>query len=406
PYGTAEGLESTQMNGGFGFPGCRTAAGDLWFPSVKGAVRIQPDRTSPSHPSPVLIESITADEKPLPLSGEIVIPPGHGKLQMDFTAASLLSPERITFRYKLEGFDRNWSAPSRERSARYTNLPPRQYRFRVTATDSMAPQEVSEASLSFVWLPQFYQAAWFYGVCAAAAALLAYLSLRLSARQTKARYALLFAERTRLAREMHDTVIQGCAGISTLLEAASSLQQIAADRTSQLLEQARVQARLTLDEARQAIWDLRQERWGDDIPSTLQNFARQLSAEKGIPIEVAFTGNPAPVEERTLRAILLVAREAVRNAANHAAPRLIRIHAGFESGEARLEVVDDGRGFVPADARAGCKGHYGIVGMRERVEQLGGSFVLRSSPGAGTAIIVRVPLGGTRLRAEEAAVRQ
>lgn len=402
PYGTADGLESTQMNGGYGLPGCRTAAGDFWFPSVKGAVRIDPSLARITHPSPVLIESVTADDKRLAISSEIVIPPGHGKLAIDFTAASLQSPERITFRYKLEGFDQEWSAPSRERDAHYTNLPPGQYRFRVTATDRAAPLEASEAFLSFVWLPQFYRTSWFYGLCAAAAVLLIFASLRTHVRQTKARYALLFAERTRLAREMHDTVIQGCAGVSTLLEAASSLQQIAADRTMQLLEQARVQARLTLDEARQAIWDLRQTQWGDGISVALQNFARQLSAEKGIPIEVEITGDPPAVEERTLRGILLVAREAIRNAANHAAPRLIRIHVYFESGEARLEVMDDGHGFVPAEGTADVEGHYGIVGMRERVEQLGGSFLLRSSPGAGTAIIARVPLGGFRAPAEQA----
>jgi ligand-binding sensor domain-containing protein/signal transduction histidine kinase len=396
PYGTADGLESTQMNGGYGFPGCRTATGDLWFPSVKGAVRIDPGRTRVTHPSPVLIESITVDEKPLPVSAGLVIPPGHGKLQIDFTASSLLSPERVKFRYKLEGFDADWSAPARDRSAHYTNLPPGQYRFRVTATDSVAPLEASEASLPFVWRPQFYRTAWFYGLCAAAAALVAWAALRLYVRQTKARYALLFAERTRLAREMHDTVIQGCAGISTLLEAASSLQHIAADRTRQLLEQARVQARLTLDEARQAIWDLRQTQWGNDIPATLQNFARQLSAEKNIPIEVEFHGDLRGMEERTLRGILLVAREAIRNAANHAGPRLIRIRVGLESGEARLEVMDDGRGFVPAEGAADSAGHYGIIGMRERVEQLGGSFQLRSSPGGGTAVIARVPVGDSR----------
>jgi ligand-binding sensor domain-containing protein/signal transduction histidine kinase len=405
PYGTADGLESTQMNGGLGLPGCRSTAGDLWFPSVKGAVRIDPRRTRVTHPSPVLIESLTADEKALPVSDDLAIPPGHGKLQIDFTASSLLSPERIKFRYRLEGFDQDWSMPSRDRSARYTNLPARKYRFRVTAIDSVAPEDVSEASLSFVWMPAFYRTAWFYCLCASLAALLVYACLRLYAQQTKARYALRFAERTRLAREMHDTVIQGCAGVSTLLEAASSLQQVAADRTRQLLEQARVQARLTLDEARQAIWDLRQTQWGDDLSATLQNFARQLSAEKGIPIEVEFTGNPPSVEERTLRGILLVAREAIRNAANHAAPRTIRIHVSFQPGEARLEVVDDGHGFVPAGDPAESDGHYGIIGMRERVEQLGGSFLLRSSPGTGTSVIARVPLSATARPAQEAGAR-
>jgi ligand-binding sensor domain-containing protein/signal transduction histidine kinase len=392
PYGTADGLESMQMNGGFGLPGCLDRQGNLWFPGVKGAVRLDPNHTRITHPSPVLIESITADEKPLPLTGSITIPPGRGKLRIDFTAASLLSPERIAFRYKLEGFDPEWSAPSGERFAHYTNLPPGQYRFLVTATNRMAPTERSEASLTFVWLPLFYRTPWFYGAVALAFALFAAAGLRIYANRTKARYAVLFAERTRLAREMHDTVIQGCVGISTLLEAASSLQDIAADRTRSLLEQARIQARMTLDEARQAIWDLRQTHLESDISGTLLNFAHQLSSEKGVPIDVRLTGDPQPVGERTLRGILLVAREAIRNAASHAAPSHIRIGLTFQSSEALLEVVDDGHGFVPARDPEEYNGHYGILGMKERVEQLGGSFVLESSPGAGTTVLARLPL--------------
>ncbi len=399
PYGTADGLESTQMNGGFGQSGCRAETGELWFASVKGAVRIDPDRTRITRPSPVLIESISAEEKPLPIQGSILIPPGQGKVQIDFTAASLVSPERVTFRYKLEGFDPDWSTPSRERTAHYTNLPPGHYRFRVAASDSVAPLEASEAALPFVCLPPFYRTTWFYFACTAAAAFLGWVALRLYARQTKARYALLFAERTRLARDMHDTVIQGCVGISTLLEAASSLQDIAADRTRQLLEQARVQARLTLDEARQAIWELRQSHWDGDISATLQNFAGQLSAEKGIPIEVECKGDRPRLDEPMLRGILLVAREAIRNAANHAAPRSIRIQLCFEAGEARLEVADDGCGFVPDDDSADIGDHYGIIGMKERVVQLGGRFQLRSSPGSGTAVIACLPLKESRGRA-------
>jgi signal transduction histidine kinase len=199
---------------------------------------------------------------------------------------------------------------------------------------------------------------------------------------------------------MHDTVIQGCAGLSTLLEAICSVQQEDAGRTKELLEHARVQARLTLDEARQAVWDLRHTQLSGDVAATLHDFARHLSAEKGIPIEVQISGGPPIVQERILRTILLIAREAIRNAANHAAPRQIRLHVSFEAGEIRLEVVDNGRGFSTSTEFAERKGHYGIVGMRERVEQLGGEFRLQSTPGSGTSVVARLPVATTRLRPE------
>jgi signal transduction histidine kinase len=384
------------MNGGFGPAGVRTRAGELWFPGVKGAVRIDPTRIRIAHPSPVLIESITADDKPVPLSDAIQIPAGHGKLAIGYTSASLISPERMSFRYKLEGFDPDWNTASTLRAAYYTNLPPGRYRFRVMAMDSAAPKDVSEASVAFLWRPHFHQTAWFYGLCVVAAALAGWTALRVYARQTQARYAVMLAERTRLARDMHDTVIQGCVGVSTLLEAASGFQQSDTGRMTTLLDQARVQIRLTLDEARQAVWDLRHAQLDGDIAGTLRYFAKQLSAEKGIPIDVEFAGAPPDIAEPTLRNILLVAREAIRNAANHGSPGRIRIQMSFEPNEACLEVRDDGRGFAPAAELMEANGHYGIVGMRERVEQSGGSFLLNSSPGHGTSVIARLPLARSR----------
>ena len=392
PYGVAEGLESSQMNGGAGSAGCRASTGELWFPSVKGAVRIDPKQIRVTHPSPVLIESMTVDEQPIPLSGEIRIPPGHGKLAIEYTACSMLSSDRIRFRYQLEGFDPDWTTADSHRTAYYTNLPPGRYRFRVIAMDGAAPREKSEATIRFFWRPYFHQTAWFYGMCAAISVLLIFGGMRFYARQTNARYGVLLSERTRLAREMHDTVIQGCVGVSTLLEAASGFQPTDSSRMKTLVDQARSQIRLTLDEARQAVWDLRHARLDGDVTCILQDFASQLSAEKGIPIEVDFETPPPPLEEPTLRGILLVAREAIRNAANHACPQHIRIRMSFESGEACMEVIDDGRGFAPSPDRAGAQGHFGILGMRERIEQLGGSFLLNSSPGRGTSVVARLPL--------------
>jgi signal transduction histidine kinase len=341
------------------------------------------------------VESVIADDKPLPVSSEIVIPPGRGKLEIDYTSPDLLSPDRVTFRYRLENFDEAWTPSPRGRAAYYTNLPPGRYRFHVVARDGARPDRISEAILPIVWQPYFYETYWFY----AALALVAGLSIRavfgFYARQTKARYALVLAERTRLAREMHDTVIQGCVGVSTLLEAARSMPPSAQNRTTPLLERAAAQIRLTVNEAREAVWDLRhsdsmQNEPPTDVVETLRSFASQVEAAEGIPVHAEIEGIPASLGNTADRNLLLVAREAIRNAVSHARPGAISVKLRFDPKEVRLEVADNGTGFNPDQSRD--NGHYGIIGMRERVEQSGGAFNVTSSPGAGTHVTARMPL--------------
>jgi len=392
PYGTDEGMESSQMNGGVQSAGCRTESGEIWFPSVKGAVRIDPKQVHLTPAAPVLIESLSVGDQTLAVAPGMSIPPGQGKLEIGYTSATLRSPDRITFRYKLEGFDKDWMAAPKRRTAAYTNLSPGKYTFRVVARDGAAPDRVSEASLPFTWEPFFYQTRWFLFVCIAAVAAMTLIGLKLFATQTKQRYALVLAERTRVAREMHDTVIQGCVGVSTLLEAASTLPESATDKARELHDRARLQIRSTINEAREAVWDLRHESFDHSMADTLREFARQISVAEGIPVRADVTGTGPPLDNDAGRNLLLVAREAIRNAVSHGGPREITVKLAFEPSEVRLEVCDDGSGFAPEAARE--NGHYGIVGMRERVEQLGGMFNLRSSPGHGTTVIACLPVNG------------
>jgi signal transduction histidine kinase len=346
---------------------------------------IEPDKLRPSPAVPVIIESITADDRPLEISDSVVrIPPGRGKLEIHYTACNLQSPEGVAFRYILEGNDENWTATNR-RSVNYTNLPPGDYRFRVTAAGA-------EATVRMVWEPHFYQTAWFYAAGAMLLILGGWAGLRVYDRQTQARYAMILAERSRLAREMHDTVIQGCVGVSTLLEAAATAP--AGSTSGELLDRAREQVRVTLDEARQAVWNLRHDSERESVVGALEDFARKLSSERGIPVETEVAGEPEPMEGGDGRNLVLLAREAMRNAAAHANPSRIAVLLSFAPREVRLEVKDDGCGFDPA-AISGANGHYGIMGMRERVEQLGGSLEISSSLGQGTRVIASVPRRGT-----------
>ena len=390
PYGTAEGMATSQMNGGFQPAGARTAAGDLWFPSVKGAVRISPSRIPVRHTAPVLIERIVADDRVVPVSSRITIPPGHGRLAIDFTLCELVNPQLFSFRYKLEGFDDNWTPALRGRSAYYTNLPPGHYRFHVMASDS-ASSSASEASVALDLRPFFYQTNWLYGLLAAALGIAVWGGFALYARQTRTRYALLLTERTRLAREMHDTVIQGCVGVSTLLEAAARFRDLDATEAEALIDHARIQANSTLEEARQAVWNLRHPEAAELSITALFDLARKLGAEHGIQIETEMAGGGS-LDPEADRTFLLVAREALRNAVVHAKPGRISVRVRVEASEAVLEVADNGSGFAADHEEAGQNRHFGIVGMRERVEKLGGVFSVVSARGTGTTVVARVPL--------------
>jgi ligand-binding sensor domain-containing protein/signal transduction histidine kinase len=402
PYGTADGMATSQMNGGFQPAGAQTAAGDLWFPSVKGAVRINPSGISVRHAAPVLIERIVADDQPIPLSGHIAVPPGHGRLAIDFTLCELVNPQRFSFRYRLEGFEDNWSSALRGRTAYYTNLPPGGYRFHVMASDA-ASASVSEAVVALDLRPAFYQTNWLYGLLVLAIGTAVWGGFALYARQTRARYALLLTERTRLAREMHDTVIQGCVGVSTLLEAAARFRGVDAAEAEALLDHARIQANSTLDEARQAVWNLRHPEAVELSITMLFDLARKLGGEHGIQIETEMAGSGS-LDPETDRTFLLVGREALRNAVTHAKPGRISVRVHVEPSEVLLEVADDGFGFAADREEEGRDRHFGIVGMRERVEKLGGVFSIVSHPGAGTRVVARVPTPG--LHSNEFTIRQ
>jgi signal transduction histidine kinase len=314
-------------------------------------------------------------------------------MDIQFTAPTLLSPERIQFWYKLENFDRDWTYTSSNRSASYTSLSPGQYTFRLMARNRAAPDEPSEATLTVVWEPRFSQTRWAWALLALITATLIGLGLWLYARQTRQRYAVLFAERARLAREMHDTVIQGCVGVSSLLEAAASFERTNPSMLVDFLNRARSQVRITLEEARQAVWDLRQDSTGAAFHARLAEFAGHLSDETGVVMDVQVEGNPVKLDPEADRNLFAATREAVRNAVAHGKPKSVKVLVSYSPDHVRIEVVDDGIGFEPGTPRIGV-GHYGLLGMRERMEHLGGSLRLLSNHSRGTRVIAELPLSG------------
>jgi len=389
-YGDADGLEATQMYGGVQPAGCTTASGEVWFPSTAGAIRIGADPEGPVGAPPAVIYSVEADGREVGAGDHIVVPPGEGKLEIQYGAIEFRSQERVRFRYRLEGFESGWTE-TRARRASYTNLPSGHYRFALMAFDTAQPGVVSEAAVAFDWRPHFYHAWWFYLFCASGLAVAVWSTHRARLRQAHARFEAVLGERNRLAREMHDTLIQGCTGVSALLEAVASMSAEQAIAARNLLDCARTQIRAVTDEAREAVWNL--HRGGrSEISRLVEQMARQVCSVSQVPVRSETAGKPVAADPLIEHDILMVAREAVYNALRHGHPREVILRFHFQGSRVKMSVLDDGCGFDPGEVLPGNSGHFGLMGMRERAERLGGSFAIRSAPGKGTELCMEVPV--------------
>jgi signal transduction histidine kinase len=210
-------------------------------------------------------------------------------------------------------------------------------------------------------------------------------------RQVRARFESVLEERSRLAREMHDTIIQGCTGVSAVLEAVS-MDGSNSTKSASLMDFARLQLRTTINEAREAIWNLR--RTDDDagtLGQKLEGIARQVSSEFNLPIDCSIHGTPFSLSHPVAHDLLMVAREGIFNAALHGHPEHVGMTLTYENRELTLCLSDDGCGFDPRTMTTQNGHHFGLRGMRERIERSGGEFYLSSTPGRGVQIEVRLP---------------
>ncbi|WP_158790726.1 sensor histidine kinase [Granulicella sp. L60] len=388
-YTMPYGAEDAQMYGGRQPSGYLDPNGSVWFPSNKGAMHIQlEDPVTPAVPRLVL-EGITLDGRNLPLDGTIRLPSEMKRLEFHYASLSLRPQEGIRYQYRLEGFDKDWVYAGTSLTASYTNLPAGKYRFHVAVFDVANPALTTETSVGVereqvVWLTW-----WFLTLCLAALMLAAFGIYRLRMHQVRLRFRAVLDERGRLAREMHDTLIQGCTSVSALLEGVASLQMKNHELQEDLLRHARAQVRTTIDEARHAVWDLRHEEGTAlELSASVKAIAAQTTMEFGVAVNCVVEGEAYSVPGAILRELLMVVREAVYNAVLHGRARQIDIQVCYELDRLAVNVTDDGVGFDTTKTPA--EGHYGIVGMRERVERVGGVFGLRSAPHSGTKVELAV----------------
>lgn len=393
-YGTADGMMTRECSGGGDPAGWKGRDGKLWFPTIKGVAMIDPERIKTnSQAPPVVIEQIRIDDQSIAPSDRIELPPGATRFDFYYTAPSFVAPEKVRFKYKLEGFDPDWIDSGTRRIAYYTNLRPGAYTFRVIASNNDGVWNQTGATFGLYLKPYFYQSYWFYAVCLLGLAILAWLLFRLRVRGMRTQFSAVLAERTRIAREIHDNLAQEMSGISVQLEVVARTMPAGADTSMTHLDRARQQVRHGIAEARRYVWDLRSPALeNNDLPTALSETARRLTNETAIQAQVEVNGAFRPLPRLVEDNLLRIGQEAVNNAVKHAQAQRIFVNLVFDARRVQLSVRDDGCGFDNQVAGNGRSGHFGLIGMRERAEQIGGTLSIHSTEGSGTEVVADVPI--------------
>ncbi len=393
-YGIEDGLRSAQCAPGYpvGGVGSRTTDGRLWFPTSRGLAVLDPNARKPSALPPLIhMVEMTVDGRPVDIGHNGVLEPGNGRLQIRYTGIHLSAPERVRYSYKLEGLDADWVQAGSRRTINYNSLKHGRYRFIVRA--ELPDGQSSENRYAFELLPHSYETIWFRCLLALLLMAAAWVAYQWRLRQIRGRFALVLNERARLAREIHDTLSQGFVGISSQLDAVAMCMPPDAGPARQHLDLARKMARHSITEARRSVMDLRASALeGQDLAAALQSGTRMWTAGSGVDVELDVSGEQTALPQELEQHLLRIAQEAVTNVLKHAGASKIWVRLHTEARRLYLRVIDNGRGFEEPDAFSALGGHFGLIGMRERAERLGGELHLASQPGKGTQVEVKVPL--------------
>jgi ligand-binding sensor domain-containing protein/two-component sensor histidine kinase len=397
-FGKADGLASVQCNGVSKPAGWKSRDGRLWFPTIHGIVAVDSTIKPNPRPPPVLIEEVIADKRPVQspkpslqdrdtslvetaVLDAVTIPPGHGELEVRYTALSFEAPEKNRFRYMLEGVDSGWEDAGAERVARYNNITPGRYRFRVTACNNDGLWNESGATLAVVFQPHYWQTWWFRPAIVAALGLL----LAMFYRTRVARLRALEALRIEIAANLHDDVG------SRLTKVAMVTEQVereipASDQRKALVQNIASTTREVIQAMDEIVWTINPKNDTlDHLANYIFQYAQEYFQDTGVrcrlDVPPRLPDQPVSTEER--HNLFMAVKEALNNVLKHAAATEVRVALAVADGRLSVVIADNGCGFQPD--RPNSTGN-GLQNMRQRLERIGGRLVLESMPGEGTKI--------------------
>ncbi|HTW22098.1 MAG TPA: triple tyrosine motif-containing protein [Candidatus Baltobacteraceae bacterium] len=375
--------------------------GRLWFATTQGIAWLDPaalERNRNRTPPPVIISAVTANGKTYADANTVNLPAQSNNLEIDYTALSLAIPERVLFRYKLDGVDADWQNVGTRREAYYTKLRPGRYAFHVIACNNDGVWNETGATVNLDVAPAWFQTSWFLLLCVACVAALIFGFYRLRVRQVAASITARFderlAERTRIARELHDTLLQGF--LSASMQVHVAVDRLPGDSpVKPLLSRALQVMRQVIDESRNAVRGLRPSNTTSmDLEQAFATIPQEFETgneEKLAELRIITEGQRRPLHPLLRDEVYRIGREAVTNAFRHARASRIDVELKYASGQFQLRVCDDGCGIAPEILLGGLNGHWGLSGMRERAERVGAHLHVFSKPSAGTEVELSVP---------------
>jgi signal transduction histidine kinase/ligand-binding sensor domain-containing protein len=374
----------------------RDSEGRIWFSLNRGISVVDPSRLVSSHVAAIAhIESVSVDGVSKSPAAAASVPGGFHRLEFNYSGLSLSFPDRVRFRYMLSGYDSGWSEPVPDRRASYTNLGPGRYTFHVVARNPDGVWGPGEATIAFDVQRLFWQTWWFEGAIVLASAIIVALlyrwRLERSLQQVNLRFEERLAERTRIAQELHDTLLQGFLSASMQLHVAAD--QIPADSPAKT-SIGRVLGLMSrvIEEGRNAVRGLRSDGSAAlDLGQAFSHIEQELPGNENTRFRVAVNGTPRPLHPLLRDEVYRIGREAIMNAFRHSGASQIDVDVDYTARGLRVTVRDNGHGIDPRILQSGRDGHWGLTGMRERTERIGGRITLSSSAAAGTQVELSIP---------------
>ena len=380
-------------------PIARTPDGRLWIANNSTLQVVDPGHLARNRVvPPVQIQRLVADRKPYEPTDRLALSPRTRDLQIDYAALSFVNPQKVRFRYKLEGRDKDWQDAGTRRQAFYTDLPPGPYRFRVIACNDDGIWNETGAQLAFTIPPAFTQGIWFKAICILVIAGLVYSVYRLRVEQVtgqvRGRMHERLAERERIARDLHDTFFQGIQGL--LLRFHTATSQLHKDEPQRrVFEETLKQSDLVMLEGRELVLDLRANvSKQSDLQTAFADFGEGMRKGSSCDFEVVVNGTIRPLHPIVFEELFKIGKEALGNAFRHSGAHSIEVEFNYEPSELRVRIRDDGGGIDSAILRQGQRdGHFGLPGMRERANKVGAHLDIWSRAGAGTEVELRIAGG-------------